>query len=229
MTNTQLGLFTSPSFVPPKIIQVFDWEKKPFFALDIETTGLDAAANKVIELALVPFNLPKEQTINQLLFIEEPIPKEIETITGINDSMLKGKPKFAQIADKLLQNIASAEFIVAYNAKFDKPFVESELARVGKVLPNIPWIDPFVFICELDRYKKGKKLLDAAKRWGVELTDAHRAYNDALAAGELMLKLSNAIGINCLFELFDKQTVLFWQNAHSRSEFQKKQEWSINR
>src|SRR4029077_11312635 len=120
-------------------------------------------------------------------------------------------------------------FVVAYNAKFDRPFVESELARVDKVLPDIPWVDPYVFICELDRYNRGKKLADSAKRWGVHLGNAHRAQDDARAAGELMLKLVDKINLPDLNKLIDQQKIWFWRNAHNISEYKKSTTWEINR
>lgn len=226
-TISQLGLFSTPS--APIVAKEFSWTKQSFFALDIETNGLNPATDRIIEIALVPFNMSCDSHINQLISIPTPLPLEIQKITGINDNMLKDKPSFIEVADRILGSIKNADFIVAYNVAFDKPFLESELARINKALPNIPWVDPFVFICEIDRYKKGKKLIDAAKRWGVSLEDAHRAHNDALAAGELLLKLSNTIAIDDLKDLVEKQSILFWKNAHNRHEMQQKQEWSINR
>lgn len=228
-TISQLGLFSTLSLEALESKKEFAWTKKPFFALDIETNGLNPIADRIIEIALVPFNISSKKEINQLLNIPTALSAEIEKITGINDNMLKDQPNFLKIADKIIEHMENAEFIIAYNANFDKSFLESEFARINKVLPNIPWIDPFVFICDIDRYKKGKKLVDAANRWGIKLQDAHRAYNDALAAGELMLKLSDTIAIDSLKDLYSKQNILYWQNAHHRHEMQKKQEWSINR
>lgn len=206
------------------------WSLKPFFALDVETTGLDPAFNQVIEIALVPFNMGLEpKKFDQLVSVPEPLPPEIIQITGINDAMLKGKPNFGEIAKDLLACMSGAEYIVAYNAKFDRPFIESELARYGFTLPDIPWIDPYVFVCDVDKYKKGKKLVDAAKRWGIELKNAHRAYDDAKAAGDLLIKMKEAIGSMSLCELRKKQTVLFWQNEHNIASFKKKNEWFVNR
>jgi DNA polymerase III epsilon subunit family exonuclease len=201
----------------------------PFLALDVETTGLDAAANRVIELALVPFNMPDEKNFSQLFSVGEPLPHEITQITGISDDMLKGKPVFKESADECLRLLHKASFVVAYNAKFDRPFLESEMARIDKILPDLAWIDPFVFICELDRFKRGKKLSDAAKRWGVNLENAHRALADAQAAGKLMLKMTDAVGCHSLDALLAKQKVWQWRNAHNMAELKRSNSWSINR
>ncbi len=205
------------------------WFEENFVALDVETTGLDAAGCRIIEIAIVPFNMPEESPFAQLFSIEEPLPKEIIAITGINDDMLKAKPSFKEKAHDIIKELHKAKFIVAYNAKFDRPFVESEMARAGLVLPDLPWIDPFIFVSEFDRFKKGKKLGDAAKRWGVDLTNAHRAHDDARAAGELMLKFIDKIEAKSLGDLIKTQKILSWQQAHSMAEYKKANTWSIHR
>lgn len=226
----QLGLFYKEENKEElKTDDALSWFKQPFFALDVETTGLDPASNRIIELALVPFNMGASQSFSSLFSIDGLLPKEIINITGISDDMLKGQPSFLEKADQVLSLLKDVPFIVAYNAKFDRPFVESEFARVNRALPDIPWVDPYIFVCEFDRYKRGKKLTDAAKRWGVSLENAHRAQDDAKAAGELILKMADKIGVNDLSDLLNQQKIWFWQNAHSMAEFRKSSSWEINR
>ena len=58
-TSGQLGLFASPTPSEPLNLEVLTpWFEEPFFAVDVETTGLEAASNRIIELAMVPFNIP---------------------------------------------------------------------------------------------------------------------------------------------------------------------------
>lgn len=206
------------------------WVEQGFFAIDVETTGLDAASNRVIELAIVPFNMSEQiKPFCKLFSVGESLSQEIIDITGISDDMLKNQPSFADSAEECLRMLRSASFVVAYNAKFDRPFLESEMARLNKVLPDIPWIDPFVFICELDRFKRGKKLSDAARRWGVNLENAHRAMADAQAAGKLMLKIADKIGCRTVDDLIAKQKIWQWQNAHNMAELKRGNNWSVNR
>lgn len=206
------------------------WVEQEFLAVDVETTGLEAASKRIIELAMVPYNFSDDvKPLCQLFSVGESLPQEIVHITGISDAMLKNQPSFAEHADDFLCLMKRASFVVAYNAKFDRPFLESEMARVKKVLPDIPWVDPFVFVCELDRYKRGKKLTDATKRWGVALENAHRAMADAKAAGDLMLKMADKIGCRSLNELIERQKILEWQNAHNMAELKRSNNWTTNR
>lgn len=216
--------------VVAKVDSELSWMEQGFFAIDVETTGLDAASNRVIELAIVPFNMPDDvKPFCQLFSVGEPLPREIVDITGISDDMLRNQPSFADCADECLKLLQKASFVVAYNAKFDRPFLESEFARMGKIMPDVPWIDPFVFICELDRFKRGKKLGDAAKRWGVNLENAHRAMADAQAAGQLMLKIADKLDCRTIDSLLAKQKIWQWHNAHNMAELKRSSGWSINR
>lgn len=205
------------------------WYELPFYALDVETTGLDPAGSRIIELALVPFNMPNTIAYSQLFSVGESLSKEITNITGISDDMLAHQPSFKEEVHKFLPLFSKAAFIVAYNAKFDQPFLESELARLDMILPDIYFIDPYIFICEFDRYKKGKKLSDATKRWGVNFNNAHRAMADAEAAGKLLLKMIDNIDTHSLSELLRKQKIWQWRNAQNVAELKKSQVWSMNR
>ncbi len=210
--------------------QDMPWLDMSFLAVDVETSGLDAASHRVIELALVPFNFSDDtKPFSQLFSVGESLSQEITQITGITDAMLKNQPPFAEHAVECVQLMKRASFVVAYNAKFDRPFLESEMARLKKVLPELPWIDPFIFICDIDRYKRGKKLSDAAKRWGVNLHNAHRALADAQAAGELLIKLAEKIDCRTLPELIEQQKILEWHNAQAMAELKRSSNWSTNR
>jgi ATP-dependent DNA helicase DinG len=192
------------------------WQNLPFLCVDTETTGLDRSLHRVIEVAWVMFENQIETSSNaRLCGIEEALPSEIIKLTGIDDNMLQDQPPFEAHADELLEAMSKAQFVVAYNANFDKLFIEAEMKRVGKTLPDLPWIDPCTFIREIDRYQKGKKLSDAAARWGVELNGAHRAMADARATGLLLCKLVPHLKAAALPELVKMQET--WRIEQDRN------------
>ncbi len=191
------------------------WTELPFLVVDTETTGLDKTTHRVIEIAWVLFDARKEVACDaRLCSIPEPIPDEITGLTGIHSSMLEGQPAFSAHIDAFLEAASKAAFLVAYNANFDRLFIEAEFARAGKTLPQFTWVDPCVYIRELDRYQKGKRLSDAAARWGVSLDGAHRALADAKAAGHLLLKLMPHLKVSSLSELITLQNN--WQLDQER-------------
>lgn len=191
------------------------WTDLPFLVVDTETTGLNGDQHRVIEIAWVFFENRKEVSSEaRFCSIPELIPEEITNITGITNSMLEGHPSFSDHIADFLKAISKAAFVVAYNAQFDRLFIESEFARAGQTLPELTWIDPCVYIRELDRYQKGKKLSDAANRWGVSLNNAHRALADAKATGNLLLKLMPHLKASSLSELVKLQNN--WQQDQER-------------
>lgn len=192
------------------------WLDMPFLVVDVETTGLDRNQHRVIEVAWALFhNQEVVFSESRLCAIEGPLPEEIVALTGIRDDMLKDQPEFAHHIEGLLKAMNKAAFVVAYNANFDRLFLEAEFARAERLLPQKHWIDPCVFIREVDRYQKGKKLTDAAARWGVKLNNAHRALADALACGHLLYKLSSHLNAYTLPELIVTQQK--WQAEQEKS------------
>ena len=102
--------------------------------LDTETTGLDPLlGDRVLEVAAIELvNLmPTGRTFHRLIDPERDVPPESTRIHGFTAEMLRGKPKFADIADDLLGFLGEAP-IVAHNAPFDFGFLDAELQRHGR-------------------------------------------------------------------------------------------------
>jgi len=100
--------------------------------VDVETTGRNAAADRIIELAMLPFTF--DRTLGVVLTVgeplswledpERPIPDEVVELTGITDAMVAGQRIDDDDATAALQ---SADLVIAHNARFDRPFVEARL------------------------------------------------------------------------------------------------------
>jgi DNA polymerase III epsilon subunit-like protein len=192
------------------------WHDLPFLCIDTETSGLDFKRHRVIEIGWVLYHKGIEfEAENHLCAIAEPLHPEITALTGISNSMLVNEQPFLARISNLFAALEKAAFVVAYNAGFDRAFVTSELKRCGLELPDMPWVDPCVFIKEIDRYQKGKKLTDAAKRWGVSLEDAHRALADARATGQLLYRLVPHLKVKTLQELIKQQKT--WASEQEKS------------
>jgi DNA polymerase-3 subunit epsilon len=67
----------------------------------------------------------------QLVDPREPISAEINKITGIDDSMVRGAPTFREYAARLADIFAGAQSCVAHNAPFDIAIIRGELVRMG--------------------------------------------------------------------------------------------------
>lgn len=155
--------------------------------LDLETTGLDATRDEIIEAALVPFRYDEA---GRLLEVGEPlcgfrepsrpIPSDITRLTGITDEMVAGH---TLDPDALARFIAPAAVIVAHNASFDRAFAE----QFCSAFQGKPWA------CSLSQVDwkaegfEGAKLAYLAAQCGFFYT-GHRARHDCEAALQILAR-----------------------------------------
>lgn len=192
------------------------WTELSFLALDVETTGFVPGPDRVIEVAWVRFDRGREtERFSSLIRADGvDVPDAVRRITGIHPAMLADRPTFAAVAPGLLQSMASVDFVVAYNAPFDRGFLAAELQRMDTSEPapglpaEVPWVDALAFVRDLESQrgeKLSKGLVDVARRFGVALPSAHRAENDARATGELLLRLAPRLRARTLADLMDAE------------------------
>jgi DNA polymerase-3 subunit epsilon len=149
--------------------------------LDTETTGLDQSKEKIIELALLRVDVDTTtgmpvgsvQVYDGLEDPGIPISKEIESITGINDSMVRGQRLDEARVVALLEGV---DLVIAHNAGFDRPFVEARLPQFRA----LAWACSFADIGWKSQGRNSAKLESLALEMGY-FYDAHRAEMDCHA------------------------------------------------
>lgn len=124
-------------------------EKLTGVFLDIESTGLNTATDKIIEISLVPFEYTNDGRIYRVFegysSFQDPeitIPEQITSITGITNEMVKGKKIDLTIVENIINN---ADIIIAHNAAFDRKIFERQLLKTTNktwacTLTQIPWV-----------------------------------------------------------------------------------------
>jgi DNA polymerase-3 subunit epsilon len=174
------------------------WVERRIAFIDVETTGRDPAADRVVEMGIVIGDGGQVVTRYNWLFNPgRPIPKEISDIHGITDADVADKPTFAELAGEILAALGDA-IPAAYNASFDRAFLLAELERAGvrsqspppAVRREVDWVDPLTFARELYKDEDSRALGDMATRLGIELVKAHRATDDAEAALRVLYALA---------------------------------------
>ena len=101
--------------------------------LDTETTGLDpSTGDRIVEIGCVEVinSISTGQTFHAYLDPERDIPEEAFRVHGLSRDFLAGKPKFAEIAQSLVEFLADAHLVI-HNAEFDMKFINAELGRCG--------------------------------------------------------------------------------------------------
>ena len=101
--------------------------------LDTETTGLSAEnGDRIIEIGCVELVGHKLTGNNKHFYLnpERDSHEDALKVHGISNEFLKDKPKFAAVADELLEYLRGAEIII-HNAPFDVSFLNKELELIG--------------------------------------------------------------------------------------------------
>lgn len=170
----------------------FDLDLSEVVAIDVETTGLNAKTDRVVELALVSVADDGKViwTWQSLINPGRPIPSSASAIHGISDEQIKSAPTFAQIADEIAARIEK-KVLLAHNLKFDVGFLKEELKRCGNDQPATRGIDTLKISRQVDRGEKSHKLGDACRRYGINLNHAHQATDDTIAAAKLFIAMRN--------------------------------------
>ena len=195
------------------------WYDQPIVVVDFETTGTDESTDRAVEIGIARFEDRKVvATWDSLLYPEREVPDEAAAIHGITTARVATAPPFVVAIPRMLELGRDAQ-PCAYNASFDRRFWGRELEltavrdlerHVPAFDPDVPWLDPLVWIRHFDRFKKGQtnKLTDACQRHGVTLDGAHRASADAVAAGSLLYVLVDHIGHVTMSELLRQQMII---------------------
>jgi len=105
---------------------------RPLVFLDLETTGIKVATDRIVELCLLRVNPDGSQKIKTLRINPGiPIPAEATEIHGISNEDVKDCPRFPQVAHELAEFMDNCD-IAGYNSNhFDIPLIVEEFLRAG--------------------------------------------------------------------------------------------------
>ncbi|MEC8023689.1 MAG: 3'-5' exonuclease [Myxococcota bacterium] len=179
------------------------WFEADIAIFDVETTGLSATKDRVIEIGIVHMRAGEViESWGQLIDPEREIPAEVAKLTGIQQEELTGQPTFDAVAKTIAEKL-QGKVLCAYNHEFDMGFLRAELTRAGVAVPDAPCLDPLVFAREIQKEHGSKKLGKVAERLGISLEGAHRAVNDAEATGHVLYAFRDELppGLTELLEL----------------------------
>lgn len=180
--------------------------------LDTETTGLDYKKDKVIELALVPFEYSQDGRIFRVLdsysgFQDpgESLNEQISLLTGITNEMVKDQVIDSRRVESIVQ---SASLIVAHNSGFDRKFIEKQFPIFkqkawGCSYTQIPWKQENI---------ASSKLEYLAYKFGF-FYDAHRAEMDCLVGVHILtqtLPISKDLALRVLLNNVLQKSYIIW-------------------
>lgn len=153
-------------------------------SIDIETTGLDANKDAIIEIGAIKFNGRRiEDEWSTFINPNRHIPESITTLTGIDDSMVRNAPRLGEVVEELEAFVGECP-VLGQNVRFDLGFLQKE-----RIL---------LFNQVIDSYELASVLLPTASRYnlgalgqqlGIPLPASHRALDDARVTHAVYLRL----------------------------------------
>ena len=158
----------------------------PLIFFDLETTGINVANDRIIELAYLKiFPNGNEESKRLLVNPEMPIPAETTAIHGITDDDVKNEPTFKSIAQNLANEFEGCDFAGYNSNKFDIPLLAEEFLRadVDLDLKKRKLVDVQVIF-----HKMEQRTLSAAYKFYCkkDLENAHSALADTKATYEIL-------------------------------------------
>lgn len=160
-------------------------------AIDLETTGLYAVSERIIEIGAVRFRANGEvvDTFHSLVNPHTAIPFESERIHHISNAMVADAPSIKDVLPAFIEFLGErTSLLVAHNAAFDVEFLAIAFARAGMKLPAHDVVDSYPLARmrlglenhRLETIGRHLKLIDA---------ELHRALDDAVLLKDVMLQL----------------------------------------
>lgn len=178
------------------------WPDGYLASYDCETTGIDVETDRIVTATLI---VPGRDPAQWLADPGIDIPVGASNLHGVTTEIARAKGAPAalvvdSIADALADELATRSVIVIMNAPYDLTILDRECRRHG--LPTLadrldgapigPIVDPLVLDRAADKYRKGKRDLEAlCAEYGVDLTEAHTSAADAQAALEVALRIAD--------------------------------------
>jgi CBS domain-containing protein len=159
--------------------------------LDTETTGLDPAKARIVEIGAVPLRrgrLDETAALRRLVNPGEPIPADATRIHAIDDSMVASAPKFAAVWPEISAATSDA-VLIGHTFGFDLAVLKRECERA-----DLGWIPPRTLdtrlLAQVAEPNLGGYTLEQLASWlGVEIDKRHSALADTIITGKIFLAL----------------------------------------
>jgi DNA polymerase-3 subunit epsilon len=160
--------------------------KNPLVFFDLETTGIDVATDRIVEISYLKI-YPNGDEESKTILVNPgmPIPAKATQIHGITDDDVKDAPPFQEIAKSIANTLEGCDFAGYNSNKFDLPLLAEEFLRadIDFDLKKRKFIDIQVIF-----HKKEQRTLSAAYKFYCDksLSDAHSAEADTRATYEVL-------------------------------------------
>ncbi|MBS4019133.1 MAG: DNA polymerase III subunit epsilon [Dechloromonas sp.] len=162
-----------------------------YTVFDTETTGLEPSkGDEIIQIGaarIVNNRLLKQEIFNQIVDPERPLKPESIPIHGITEDMVRGQPNI-DIVLPGFHAFCEETVLIAHNAAFDMRFLQLKEERTGLRFTQ-PVLDTLLLSAVAHPNQESHRLDAVLERLGIDIDTRHNALDDAVATGEVFLKL----------------------------------------
>ena len=170
--------------------------RKKFYSFDVETTGLNPVTDRIIEIGCCEFiNFKPVKEFSTLVNAGKYIPPYVTKVNNITNEMLNDAPLedevyyyFCSFIKDVLDGKA---IIVAHNANFDMNFLSNTFERLG-ISGKLYYLDTLDLSRKYLRLPNNKQVT-VAEFFNIPIGNAHRAKDDALVCGKILVNIINLI------------------------------------
>lgn len=165
----------------------------PYAVVDVETTGLDPALDRIVEVAVVRCDAAGRSVSEWSTLVHPGRDPGPTAVHGITDDDLATAPRFADIAGRLATELEGA-VVTAHNLAFDASFLAAEWGRAGVDRPSAPGLCTLTLARALHPGRaEGYSLAACSAAAGIAQPEAHRALADARVTADLLATLLDAV------------------------------------
>ncbi len=160
--------------------------KKPIVFFDLETTGIQIATDRIVEISILKvYPNGNKESKTWLVNPEMEIPQEASDIHGITNEKVVTEPTFNELASKVSEMIAGCDLAGFNSNRFDIPLLAEEMLRANV---NFDMHDRKAIDVQVIFHKKEQRTLGAGYEFycGKKLENAHSAEADTLATFEIL-------------------------------------------
>ncbi len=156
-------------------------------AFDLETTGLSASWDRIVELGAIRWHNGQEiATYQNLINPQRTMPPAVIEIHGITDDDVKDSPTIEEKLPEFIEFLKT-DIVVAHNARFDVGFLRCSCMRAGIPMPSLHYVDT----CALTRRTfpglTSYSLPTLRDHFGLGNDISHRALEDSRVCLQLFL------------------------------------------
>jgi len=198
------------------------WAEVDCWALDLEMSGLDPAAGRILAVGMVPLRdrvIRVGEGFASLVRADGPLPGGSGVSPGIDMSgvaahhllpdQLAAAPSLDEVVEEIDRRL-DGTVLVVHAAEIDLPFLRRAYRDAGLSWPDPPVIDTLRLLRRHERHRLAVEpvemaipgvLAAARARFGLPSHDQHDAFADAVATAELLLVLAHRLGARSLGDL----------------------------